>query len=181
AFNISGGPCVDAMWRLLVAHAALAADTSYIRWVAPLEGEVPSESHLHCEVMAWLDDHLREQLDVSICIQVDSQAPSSSFCEPFRKPGIVSFELPIELVDGQLTLTATLGTVSGSTIAALGSDQVRVQKWLQLARPRPGWAEVFNPLVEWWDAHREGLQTTKLAHYFDVYHRHLSHFRGRKA
>ncbi|CAJ1360160.1 unnamed protein product [Effrenium voratum] len=169
------------MWRLLVAHAALAADTSYIRWVAPLEGEVPSESHLHCEVMAWLDDHLREQLDVSICIQVDSQAPSSSFCEPFRKPGIVSFELPIELVDGQLTLTATLGTVSGSTIAALGSDQVRVQKWLQLARPRPGWAEVFNPLVEWWDAHREGLQTTKLAHYFDVYHRHLSHFRGRKA
>lgn len=33
--------------------------------------------------------------------------------------------------------------------------KVRVQKWLQLSRERPTWADEFNPLVDWWDSHRE--------------------------
>ena len=43
------------------------------------------------------------------------------------------------------------------------------------------WADEFNPLVDWWDSHRHGLLTMKFAHYFDIYHRHLQHFRGKKA
>jgi len=43
------------------------------------------------------------------------------------------------------------------------------------------WADEFNPLVDWWDSHRHGLLTMKFTHYFDIYHRHLQHFRGKKA
>ena len=43
----------------------------------------------------------------------------------------------------------------------LCTTEVRVQKWLQLSRERPAWAEDFNPLVDWWDSHREATQTTR--------------------
>lgn len=114
--------------------------------------------------------------DLFICIKVDSAGKGSSFCEKFQNSGLLSFELPLELLDGQIVLTATLQ--SGES--PLCSEQVRVQKWLQLSRERPTWADEFNPLVDWWDSHREGLLTVKHAHYFDIYHRHLQHFRGKK-
>ena len=135
--------------------------------------EVPSLSRLSCALEVSSDEHQ----DLAICVQVQSAGRGFSFCEAFRRPGRVSFELPLELLDGQILLTASLQ--SGE--AALCADQVRVQKWLQLSREKPSWAEEFNPLVEWWDSHREGPLTVKHAHYFDLYHRHLQHLRGKKS
>ncbi|CAK9083089.1 unnamed protein product [Durusdinium trenchii] len=155
-------------WRLLLCDKS-------IHWVEPTDfKEVPSRSHLKCEVMAFSN---HSESDLAICIQVESFARKFSFCEKFRRSGHVFFELPLELLDGQIRLTAALQ--SGDLV--LASDQVRVQKWLHLSREIPAWADEFNPLVDWWDSHREGLLTMKHAHYFDLYHRHLQHFRGKKS
>jgi hypothetical protein len=43
----------------------------------------------------------------------------------------------------------------------------------------PAGSEPGNPLLEYFDAHREGPGVWKWRHYFDIYHRHLSKFRGR--
>eukprot|EP00913_Durusdinium_trenchii_P021190 g19906.t3 len=60
------------------------------------------------------------------------------------------------------------------------SAQIRLKKWLSLAREIPSWAPSQNPLVDWWDSHRAGLLATKSPNYFEVYHRHLQHFRRRR-
>lgn len=43
-----------------------------------------------------------------------------------------------------------------------------------------GVPEASNPLLSYFNAHREGPGITKCMHYFDIYHRHFSKFVGRE-
>ena len=40
--------------------------------------------------------------------------------------------------------------------------------------------EASNPLLAWFNAHKEGAGIWKWMHYFDIYHRHLHKFAGRE-
>lgn len=177
------------LWRGLLLGQALrclqAETQAFVRWIEPSGSEVqevPSRTTMPSKVFAWLHDDLQGFVgQIRLCIQADSNAPSKFFCDLFRQSGMVRFDLPIELMDGIVTLTASLalGESPEGPEELLCKDQVRFQKYLRLTREVPSWADAANPLVEWWDLHREGLNTVKMANYFDVYHRHLHHFRGR--
>ncbi|CAE8663486.1 unnamed protein product [Polarella glacialis] len=165
---------------------------AFIRWVNPRSPnehgvvDVPSADSLSCEVFAWIDDALLTSgSSWSVCIQVagsDKGLPSLSFCEEFHKPGLVSFHLPLYRFDGEtIDLLAEIRRSADPEVradAAFASDDLQIKKWLRKTRVSPAWSDDTNPLVEWWDSYRSGLLAGKGAHYFDVYHRHLSHLRG---
>eukprot|EP00930_Biecheleria_cincta_P100695 TRINITY_DN92307_c0_g1_i1.p1 TRINITY_DN92307_c0_g1~~TRINITY_DN92307_c0_g1_i1.p1 ORF type:complete len:395 (+),score=73.27 TRINITY_DN92307_c0_g1_i1:139-1323(+) len=175
---------------LALLHAPLAQEQesfgSFVRWVEPAPDsgvvDVPSKATLSCKIFAWVDDWLRgvvEEKGIFLCVEAASAGPELIFCEAIQKPGIVAFELPLEHLDGIITLKAELTSQVPEIPGKLASNVVRIQKWLKLSRETPPWADADNPLIQWWDSHRSGLHASKIPNYFDVYHRHLQRFRGR--
>lgn len=45
---------------------------------------------------------------------------------------------------------------------------------------KDNFSEASNPLLAWFNAHKEGAGIWKWMHYFDIYHRHLHKFAGRE-
>ncbi len=78
---------------------------------------------------------------------------------------------------GDLPATAVMGLIRGFEYgrqprSLRGKDS-------QIASHNSNSAEQ-NPLEAYFDAHHEGAGLWKWRHYFDIYHRHFSKFRGRK-
>jgi hypothetical protein len=61
----------------------------------------------------------------------------------------------------------------------LWDGYTRHEQW-DVRDPQPPAGDPSNPLWAYFDAHKEGRGIWKWLHYFDIYHRHLSKFRGRE-